>query len=347
MMSKSLLMPNQRDIARVLGINQASVSLALRGDLSISAPMRQRVRETADRLGYRQNAYVATLMSRIRSGRKLSEQGVIALIVDARSEQDWYRTRSYRVYHQGLIRRSTELGFHIDPFFLRAPGVNTRTLDRILKARGIRGIILAPPYRANRALDLDWDRYRCVGCGHAREPRLFDRVANDHAQNVIIAFKELSAMGYRRIGMSLPGEISRVLELKWLSGYLESQSRLSARHRLPLFTGDSSHPTLAEFRRWFRRCRPDVILSLTGHERQWLDAMHRSIPRDIGLACLVRQSGTSVAGIDEKNEVIGASAVEWVASHIIRNEYGVPIHPKLILIEGVWMNGGTVAQICA
>jgi DNA-binding LacI/PurR family transcriptional regulator len=337
-------MSNQRDIAQVLGINQATVSLALRGDLSISAPMRERVRETAERLGYRQNAYVAMLMSRIRSGRKLSEQGVIALIVDARSEQEWYRIRSYRVYHQGLIRRAAELGFHIESFFLRAPGVNARTLDRILRARGIRGIILAPPNRGNRALALDWDRYSCVGCGHAREPRLFDRVANDHAQNVIIAFKELSAMGYRRIGLSLPGETSRVPELKWMSGYLESQNRLPKKQRIPLFTGDSPHPTLAEFRAWYRQWRPDVLLCLTGHERQWLDAMRLQIPRDIGLAYLVRQPGATVAGIDEKNEVIGASAVEWVASHIVRNEYGVPVHPKLILIEGVWMHGATVAS---
>ena len=337
-------MPNQRDIARLLGLNQATVSLALRGDLSIPAKTRQRVREEAERLGYRQNAYVAMLMSRIRSGRKLSEQGVIALMVDARSESEWYRTRSYRIYHQGVARRAAELGFRVESFFLRAPGVNARALDRILKARGIRGVILAPPYRGNRVLPLDWEHYICVGCGHAREPQLFDRVANDHAQNVIIAFKELTAIGYRRIGLSLPGEISRVPELKWMAGYLEAQNRLPRKQRIPLFTGDSPHPTLAEFRVWYRKWRPDVLLSLTGHERSWLDAMRLQIPGDIGLACLVRQPGANVAGIDEKNEVIGASAVEWVASQIVRNEYGVPVHPKLIMIEGAWANGTTLVS---
>jgi LacI family transcriptional regulator len=340
-------MPNQRDLARVLGVNQATISLALRGDPSISESMRRRVRDSAARLGYRQNAYVAMLMSRIRSGRKLSEQGVIALIVDARSVEDWYRVRPYRTYHQGLISRATELGFHIEPFFLRATGVNGRSLDRILKARGIRGIILAPPYRTNRAVALDWDHYTCVGCGHARGPRLFDRVANDHAQNVNIAFRELLAMGHRRIGMSLLGETALIPELKWMSGYLESQERLPKRQRIPLFTGASSPPTLAEFRTWYLKWRPDVLLSLTGFERQWLNALRLQVPRDIGLACLSRPAGASMAGVDEKNEVIGASSVEWVASRIVRNEYGVPIHPKLILIEGVWMHGETVAHIGA
>lgn len=337
-------MSNQRDIARELGVNQATVSLALRGDLSISEAMRQRVRETAERMGYRQNAYVATLMSQIRSGRKLSEQGVIALIVDARSEQEWYRTRSYRVYHQGLVRRATELGFRVESFFLGASGVNAKALDRILQARGIRGVILAPPYRANRSLALDWEHYICVGCGHAREPQLFDRVANDHAQNVIIAFKELSAMGYTRIGLSLPGNTSKVPELKWMSGYLEAQNRLPRKQRIPLFTGDSPDPSLAEFCVWFRKWRPDVLLSLTGHDKIWLDSMRQQVPRDIGLACLVRQPGSSMAGVDEKNEVIGASAIEWVASRIVRNEFGVPEHPKLILIEGAWRDGATLER---
>jgi DNA-binding LacI/PurR family transcriptional regulator len=241
-------------------VNQATVSLALRGNLSIPEPTRQRVREAAERLGYRQNAYVAMLMSRIRSGRKLSEQGVIALMIDARSESEWYRTKSYRIYHQGVNRRAAELGFRVESFFLRAPGVNARALDRILKARGIRGVILAPPYRGNRVLPLDWKHFICVGCGHAREPQLFDRIANDHAQNVIIAFKELAAMGYRRIGLSLPGETSRIPELKWMSGYLEAQNRLPRKQRIPLFTGDSPHPTLAEFRYWYRKVRPDVLL---------------------------------------------------------------------------------------
>ena len=335
-------MANQRDIARVLGVNQATVSLALRGDRSISTRMRQRVRETAQRLNYRENAYVAMLMSQIRSGRKLSEQGVLALIVDAKSEQEWFRTRSYRVYHQGLVRRAAELGFRVDSFFLRNPGINARTLDRILQARGITGVVLAPPYRGNRSVALAWDRYVCVGCGHAREPQLFDRVANDHAQNVIICYAELAARGYQRIGLSLPGDTARVPELKWFPGYLEAQSRLPPRLRLPLFTGGSSQPRLAEFRAWYRKWQPDVVLSLTGHEKSWLEELRLNVPRDVGLACLVRQPDSTLAGIDEKNDVIGASAVEWVASRMIRNEYGVPPHPKLILIEGRWMNGATL-----
>ena len=333
-------MANQRDIARELGINQATVSLALRGDGSIPASTRRRVQESARRLGYRLNPEVAMLMSRIRAGRKLSGQGVMALLVDARSESDWHRTRSYRTFHAGATARAAELGFHLECFFLRAPGGTARELDRILQARGIRGVIITPPFRAASTVALGWERYACVGCGHAREPWLLDRVANDHAQNVVLAFEGLAARGFRRVGMSLPGETSRISELKWMAGYLEIQNRLPVGQRVPLFTGVSA----GAFRIWFRRWCPDAVLGLTGYEERWIEAMRLQAPSDVALTCLVRQPGSSLAGIDEKNEVIGATAVEWVAARLMRNEYGIQPHPKLILIEGCWVDGATVPK---
>ncbi len=62
-------------------------------------------------------------MSQIRVSRKPSEQGSIALIVDRYEEDEWLRHESYSVYHQGLIRRSHELGFQIETFFLQNPGL--------------------------------------------------------------------------------------------------------------------------------------------------------------------------------------------------------------------------------
>jgi LacI family transcriptional regulator len=335
---------NQREIARVLNVNQATVSLALRGDRSISAFVRERVRETAERLGYRPSPAVAMLMSRIRAGRKPGECGVLALVIDAKSRADWYRVRPYRIFHEGLTRRASELGFRVEPFFLRAPGLNGRALDRILQARGIAGVIFAPPYRGQRAVALEWEKYVCVGCGRAREPRLLDRVANDHAQNVVTAFRELEALGYRRIGMSLPAAVADVPELKWMAGYLEVANRFSRLRRIPLFTGGLPHATLAEFRAWLRRWEPDALVTLAGRELRWLEALRLRVPGDIGVACLARRTGTNLAGIDEENDVIGATAVEWVAARLVRNEYGVSPHPKLILIEGRWMKGPTLAD---
>lgn len=335
-------MPNQRDIAKVLGVNQATVSLALRGDRSISGAMIQRVREAAERLGYRPNAYVASLMAHIRAGRKPSEEGVIALLIEARSEADWYRTESYRIYHGGVLRRARELGFRVQSFFLKAPGMNAAVVDRILEARGIQGIIFAPPYRGNRFLEMRWERYACVGSGHGWEPQQFDRVANDHAQNVLLAYRELGRLGYRRIGPLFNDNAAVVANgLKWLPGYLEARHRLSAAERIPFFVLGNQKGLAGLFRRWISRNRPDVLLGITGWEKTLLETAGLRIPGDIGLACLVRPANSTFAGVDEKNEIIGATALELVASQIARNEYGIPAHPKLTLIDGRWVDGAS------
>jgi DNA-binding LacI/PurR family transcriptional regulator len=47
--------PTYRDIAQALGVSTATVSRALAGELGVSAEVAQRVRETAESLGYRSN----------------------------------------------------------------------------------------------------------------------------------------------------------------------------------------------------------------------------------------------------------------------------------------------------
>jgi len=337
-------MPNQRDIAREMGISQVAVSLALRGDASISEALRRRVRAVAKRMGYRANPYVSAWMAQVRSGRKAREQGVIALVVDVFGEKEWLRHPSYQVYHRGVERRCAELGFRLESFFLSEPGMSAAQVDRILYARGIRAVVLAPPYLGNRKLAMTWKRYACVGTGYAWEQQQFDRVAHDHDQNVVLAFQKLSGLGYARIGMSIPSFYANGRGTRWLDGFLLCQHRLPRERRIPLFVGSEEENSFPAFRRWRDRWRPDVLLTLYGHERKWLDALKLRIPRDIGLACVIRPPGSRVAGIDDRFDHIGAATVELVASKIAFNQYGIPSDPRLILIEGRWVNGPSVRR---
>lgn len=351
-------MPNQREIAKALGITQAAVSLALRGDPSISPSMRQQVRETAERMGYHQNAYANALMSQIRSGKKLSAKGVVGLLVETRSQTDWYEVESYRVFHQGVIQRGRELGFRVESFFLREPGMSAERIDQILHTRGITGIILAPPYHGNRSLNLKWNRYAAIGVGFGWEEQELNRVVYDNLQNFITAFNELRRLGYKRIGTVL-GETftyGNRYGTKWYTGYLECQNGIPAKERIPVFAGDnqpgesrvpvfaggSGEKAMTQFRDWFSKWKPDVILTLTGKEKEWLDAMNLKIPQDVGLACLSQPSDNRYARIDEKGDVVGAAALEQVAAQIVRNEFGPPSHSRITMIEGRWVPGTTL-----
>lgn len=351
-------MPNQREIAKALGITQAAVSLALRGDRSISADLRQKVRDTAERMGYHQHAYANALMSQIRSGKKLCAKGVVGLLVETRSQKDWYEVESYRIFHQGVVHRGRELGFRVESFFLREPGMSAERIDQILHTRGITGIILAPPYHGNRSLNLQWNRYAAIGVGFGWEEQELNRVVYDNLQNFITAFNELRRLGYKRIGTVL-GETftyGNRYGTKWYTGYLECQNGIPAKERIPVFAGDnqpgesrvpvfaggSGKAAMAQFRDWFSKWKPDVILTLTGKEKEWLDAMKLSVPQDVGLACLSQPADSRYARIDEKGDVVGATALELVAAQIARNEFGPPFHPKATMIEGRWVPGNTL-----
>jgi LacI family transcriptional regulator len=337
-------MPNQRDIAKVAGVSQVAVSLALRGDHSVSARLTQRIQSIAREMGYRPNPYVSTLMSHIRTSRKPKDTGEIAVIVDMFRKADWLRHESYRVYYRGLSRRSAELGFHPELYSLMESGMTPKRIDHILQSRGVHGVILAPPYRGNRRLPMQWDKYACIGTGYGWERQQFDRVAHDHDQNMIMAFEQLAERGYRRIGVSIPSFFASGRGTRWLDGFLVCQDKLPAKQRIPLFIGSVEEQSLAAFRRWHSRWRPDALLTLYGHEMSWLKTMKLKVPLDVAVACVIRPPGSSFAGIDDHYDEIGAITAELIASKLAFNHYGIPAKPRLTLIEGHWVDGPTAPR---
>jgi len=338
-------MPNQRDIAKAIGISQAAVSLALRGHPSISVDQQKRVRQAARQVGYRPNPYVSTLMTQIQAGRRAREKGVLALVVDVYSREEWLRHESYQVYLEGVQRRSRELGFRSECFFLRSSGLSAAKLDLILYSRGIHGLILAPPYLGNRRIAINWNRYACVGTGYGWEQQQFDRVAHDHDQNVVLAFRKLSNLGYTRVGMTIPSFYARGRGTRWIDGFLTCQNRLPQERRIPVFVGSEEENSFPAFQKWFSKWKPESLLTLYGHEGQWLKKLGLQWPENIGLACVIRPPRSTLSGINDRYEHIGAATVELVASKIALNQFGIPPYPKITLIEGHWVSGKSLRQI--
>lgn len=331
----------------MLGITQATVSMALRGDRSISPDMRQKVMHAAIQIGYRLNTHWSEMMSAMHSGRQTSFKGAIGLLVEARSEAQWHKVKSYQLFHQGVLQRSQELGFSIDTFFLQQKGKNCSEIDNTLHHRGIKGLIFAPPYHSNRMLNLCWDHYAAIGVGIGWEKQELTRVASDSFHNFIIAFNELRQLGYKRIGTVLdPSFIDGNRRgIEWHAGYLVCQNNISENERIPVLASQfnpSSKSARNNFQDWVLQWRPDVVLTVVGSEKEWIDSMGLRIPEDIGLACLSEVAPSNLARMLTGNSIIGATAIELVAAQIARNEFGLPSHPKTMIIEGRWSNQASV-----
>ena len=340
-------MPNQRAIAAAAGVTQAAVSKALRGDRTISEHTRKRIEEVARKLGYRPNSYVSTLMSHIRAGRPLQDKGCIGFLVDAKSEKHWFGHAggyAYRLQCQGARRRAEELGFATELFYLHDAAYGGKRIERILQARGICGLALMPSPASARGSEvaLDWDRYALAAISYLWENLSVDRVSTHHRHNVEMAFRQVVDRGYERVGMCLPPEAVEGVDNSWRERFLLWRERTPPKHRIPLFVGKPGITPRERFFSWLKKWKPEVLVCLIGHEKEWLDELGLAVPEDLAMVCVNRRPGSAFSGVEENLERIGAAVVDAVASHIERNEFGPTPHPKLILIEGSWKEGRTL-----
>lgn len=346
---------NQKQIAERLNISQSTVSRALKNDRRISAEIRKKVHGAAEDIGYHPNAYLTVLMSNIRNGKKITEQGVIGLLIEACSQNEWCQVKTWQSFYQGAVQRGRELGFRVDSFFLKQPRTSSSRIDSVLSARGIKGVIAVPPYSKTCRIKLNWEQYATVAVGYAWNEQRLNRVAYDNLHNFTEAFNQLRRMGYKRIGTVLDEKFicGNRHGIKWYTAYLDCRDSTPENQQIPVcsmnapsagesLTESSTQVLKDEFRKWFLKWKPDAVITLVGEQKPWLEDMGCRIPEDVGLACLALPEGSGFSGIDENNTAVGAAAVELVAAQIARNEFGLPAQAKTTMIEGRWVDGTTL-----
>jgi LacI family transcriptional regulator len=339
------LMPNQRAIAARSGLSQSTVSLALRDSPLIPLETKERVRAVAAELGYFPNPFVSSLMEHIRAGREVSDQGCLAILVAAKNKASWLCHPGYTKQYDAMVRQAAARGYRTECFYLLAEDEDHsgERIDRILEARGIVGIILpAPQNHPDLKLRFRWERYASVTSGYTWKVPDVDRVSTHHRHNIQRAFLTLQERGFQRIGLCLPQPALERVDGNWLAGYLHSQYWVPPDCRLPIFIGHIGHTPIKTFRKWLDRWKPDALISNNGFEWKWIEELN--LERSVAMACLSRQVGSPLAGIDEVDEVVAEMVVDLVASKIAHNERGLPAHPKEILVEGIWFDGKTAPK---
>ncbi len=339
--------PTLREIARSIGLSHTTVSLSLRNDPSIPAATRERVRVAADRLGYRSNVLVSTLMTQVRLKHQKAAPEVIAFLSGGASAHDWQQHSACVGFYEGARRQAPKLGMRVEPFWLGSAGESSAAACRILRARAIRGVLIAPfPVPVYRH-ELDWPRLICVGLGYVYKDHPLHRATHNHFHGVRTACENLVRLGYRRIGLMLESSQNTRVGYSWLGGYLAAAQMLGVARLEPLLTRDDEPP--ATVRQWLRRQRPDAVIGFG--PRQFLALEHAGcrIPADVGFAALdIAQMNldhvAEPAGIDQNLEQIGATAIDTLATLLYHNEQGFPLHPVLSMIEGRWIDGRTAPQ---
>lgn len=333
------------ELAQAAGVSKMTVSLALRGNEKISAATRERIRALADKMGYRPNPLVQTLMANLRSTRPANYHSTLAWVTAFPTRDGWSNHWVYQHYHQGAVARAAALGYKIETFWALAPRTTGAALTRVLRARGIRGLIIPPVATPGTRLDIDWAHFSCATIGYSfTEPRLH-RAAANLREGMTRALAECQQRGFKRIGFAIPVNTDARVNHSWLAGYLAWQQFIPKKDRLPvLLTPDRMEAHLPA---WLGAHRPDVIISPNSEFLKWLPALRRHIPDDISLVSLSYPddkdaSVAHISGINQNNVSIGEAAVDLVVSQLQHNDTGLPKHPRVMLIDGFWNEGKTL-----
>ncbi|EIP97930.1 transcriptional regulator [Opitutaceae bacterium TAV1] len=335
-----------RDLARRAGVSHATVSLALRDHPAVAATTKARVRELAERLGYQPDPMLRALAEYRRDKTGPRYRATLAWINFFAGEKSVREPFGYRA---GAEARAAELGYKLDVFPPTRSRESLRQLARVLQARNIQGLLLAPLPEPG-AVAFDFAPFSAVTFGFSLTSPRLHIITNYQAYSSMLALRELRKRGFRRIGFLISHDLDERSRRSFLTGFLSEQMTLPEAERVPA----QVHPAKAlrredfdELRPWFRRHRPDALISHYAELPTLFRENGVRVPEDLALVRLsVRtnpdESYNRSAGINQNEYEIGRTAVDTLASMLYHNERGVPAVPRTILIDGFWQDGETM-----
>lgn len=337
--------PTVREIAKACGVSAATVSRALSNSPLLSEETRKMVQEKAQGLGWAPNPLSSIYMSHLRSTRPLSYRATLAYLVPYTDPA--FFVEYHKRHCQGAMSRAASLGYQLDVLWLKDFGYNMRKLNSFLKARGIPGVVInSGELEAEVFAEFDWDSFAIASWGFSLETPHLHQAGFYYIQGMRLLMDKLLALNYIRIAMVMSEASNR------FSGYalLPFFNRLELHPPrsglwLKSYHHQSWHSNRTERRKlqvWLQKYRPEVVI---GETLAWeaIAEMGWKVPDDIAFASPNwSELWSHVAGIDHLPEVIGANSVELVADQLNRNDRGIPLHPKLIVSEGVWRDGASV-----
>lgn len=269
-------------------------------------------------------------------------QEVLGFLTAWPTREGWRRTPNHARFFEGARRRASALGYTLEEFWLREPGMTDRRMTEILRARGIRGLVLCSLPSAGGRLSLGWEHFACVTKGLTVQHPPVHRVVSSHYEDMQAVLSELSTRGYGRIGLVLGEALSVRVDRAWLAAFFLHEYDLPERRRVPPLIA-RSRVEEKDFERWLCAHRPDVILFSDQPVAEWLAKLGRRVPREVGLVHLDWSPALApMAGLDSDPDAVGVAAVDLLVGQLQANEFGIPRHEKIVAVKGRWVPGTTV-----
>ncbi|MDR1284125.1 MAG: LacI family DNA-binding transcriptional regulator [Opitutaceae bacterium] len=338
---------SQKELARVLGLSQSTVSLGLRNHPDIGPATCARIREAARRLGYVPDPCLSALSAYRKRVKPVRYQGTLAWLSNDAIGEGRGEGRGWPALpacHGSAAERAGQLGYRLEDFCLREPGMSARRMEEIFCSRGIPGILVSPSGGNGSVEGFCFGRFSAVTFDHSLESPRLHCVSYHRLGMMERVFRRLHELGYRRPGLAVYPESDRRAGRAWSAGFRNEQHRYADVVHVPPLLAESGSREL--FFAWFRQWEPDVILTPEASRLDWLEEAGVAVPGDTGFCLLsVPPPGKEhCAGCQEDPARVGAGAVELLVDMIGRHEVGIPASQVCVLTEGVWRQGSTLGK---
>jgi len=334
--------PSVRKLARQLGLSHTTVSEALRDSPRVRPETRKRVLEAARMSGYQANPLAGALMSEMRRSRTGTFRGSLAIVdLEDADKRPPHATRYHNAMTAGAIARAADLGFKAERIYTGQRGISLHRLDTILQSRGIRGLFLLPTGEFPDIEDFPWSRYAGVYGDYIIDRPPLHSVCPGHFRAMVMLLQKLESLGYRRAGLVLEQSQDSRLFNQWEAAFTTYNQHNDHIENVPPMI--ATKVVRADFMDWFRRERPDVVISHHFVVTDWMAACGAKVPETHGYCCLNTKLNTvPCAGIDLQPELLGARGIELVVAQLLRNEYGAPKFASNTSVPARWIDGPTL-----
>lgn len=339
------------DVGRKCGYHGSTVGLALRNHPGIPEATRNKIRVVADEMGYRPDPALSALVAHrygLSEGKGFS---TIAILSDHPCTTDWRVSNPVGAeYYQGMVKRSTDLGYKVEEFNVGPKHEGERSIDRILKARGINTVIIAPLYNLDLPINLDWNAYSAVALGYSLISPPLPRITHQHRDGTQTAVLELIRLGYRRIAFLNPYDNEVRVGYGYSAGFFSIVGLHADKvEGLPNIPKHYSNLGCQESVDWLKKYNPEVVIASQSHILAYLREQGFRIPEELGFVKLGvdlnSDPAAQVSGIYENSVTIGEEAVNLVAQMQSAHFRGVPPIRQVHLVQGKWISGTTVRRV--
>ncbi len=335
-----------KDVSRAVGLHPSTVSLCLNNSPKVAGKTSARVQAAARQMGYQPHPHLKALMRHRRLGGGEKTPPTVGLVTFYPTRNGWReRFPATDKIIAGARDKAFRRGFRLEEVWMPLDQYTGERVTERLGESGISGVLLTALPEPRENLDWPWEQLAAVAIGPSlHNPRLH-RIRSDHFKSMCVAMRECHRLGYRRPGLTIPHEVNKRTDFRWMAGYLTGQSELGLRDCPEIhFPMDW---TRESFLQWFRRGRPDVIFSTrTDQVLSWLEGEGLSAPKDIGVVTLSTLTPRGrVSGIYEHWETQGERAMMVLGNLLTENEFGPQDSPVISVVAGTWVPGQTVRRV--